>query len=185
MDDKEILSLYLHRNEIAITETARKYDRYCRTIARNILGSEEDAAEAVNDTWLAAWNAIPPHEPEVLSTFLGKLTRRVALNKWRAFQTEKRGGGQTALALDELAEVIPDNGSVDDNLMAEELSRSMERFLTTLPDTERRIFLCRYWYLDSIDQICLTHRFTPSKVNSMLHRTRSKLKSYLKKEGLI
>lgn len=185
MEDKEILKLYLSRDEAAITETANKYDRYCRTIARNILGSEEDAAEAVNDTWLGAWNAIPPHEPEVLSTFLGKLTRRMALNKWRASQTGKRGGGQTPLALEELAEVIPDNSPVDDSLMAEELSEAMDRFLAALPDAERRVFLCRYWYLDSIDQICLLHRFTPSKVNSMLHRTRNKLKNHLKKEGLL
>lgn len=185
MDDKEILKLYLSRDETALAETAGKYGRYCHTIAYNILGSDEDAAECVNDTWLAVWNAIPPHSPEILSTFLGKLTRRNALNRWRDSRRDKRGGGQLSLALDELAEVIPDHGSVEDGLMAEELTQAVNRFLSTLPDAERRVFLCRYWYLDSIDQICLLHRFTPGKVNSMLHRTRNKLRIYLKKEGLL
>lgn len=185
MEDKDILKLYLSRDEAAITATSEKYDRYCHTIAFNILGIDEDAAECVNDTWLAAWNSIPPHEPEVLSTYLGKLTRRNALNRWRNAHRDKRGGGQTALVLDELSEIVPDNSSVEDSLVARDLEEALERFLSTLPDTERRVFLCRYWYLDSIDQICLAHGFTPGKVNSMLHRTRGKLKNYLKKEGLL
>lgn len=185
MEDAKILELFRARDEAAITETAAKYGKYCRAIAMNILSCDEDADESVSDTWLGAWNSIPPQSPENLSTYLGKLTRRAALKKWRAGQTEKRGRGQTALALEELAEIIPMSGAPEEGVMAEELAEALNRFVGTLPDVQRRVFLRRYWYLDPVEQIARSWGFTPAKVNSMLHRIRLKLKNYLKKEGYL
>ncbi len=185
MEDARILELFRARDESAIAEMAEKYSRYCRTIAVNILGCDEDADECVSDAWLGAWNSIPPHSPENLSTYLGKLTRRAALKKWRAEQTEKRGSGQTALALEELAEVLPMSGAPEERLMAGELVDALNNFLGTLPEVQRRIFLRRYWYLDPVERIAQNWGFTPAKVSSMLHRTRLKLKNYLKKEGYL
>lgn len=184
MEDNRIVDLYWTRNESAITETALKYGKYCYTIAYNILYDKEDADESVNDTYLGAWNAMPPHRPSILQTFLGKITRRVSLKKWRDSHRDKRGGGEVSLALDELSECVPSNVLVEDEIMAKELSKILNRFITELPATERQVFLCRYWYLDSIEQISVDFSFSKSKVKSMLHRTRSKLLSYLKKEGV-
>ena len=106
MEDSQIVSLYWQRKERAIKETEAKYGRYCYRIAHNILEHRQDAEECVSDTYLAAWNAIPPHRPSILQTFLGKITRRISLNRWRWEQTQKRGAGQVPLALEELAECI-------------------------------------------------------------------------------
>lgn len=184
MEDNRIVDLYWTRNERAITETALKYGKYCYTIAYNILYDKEDADESVNDTYLGAWNAMPPHRPSILQTFLGKITRRVSIKKWRDSHRDKRGGGEVSLALDELSECVPSNVLVEDEIMAKELSKILNRFITELPATERQVFLCRYWYLDSIEQISVDFSFSKSKVKSMLHRTRLKLLSYLKKEGV-
>lgn len=183
MDDAEIVALYFSRDERALRETAAKYGRYCYTIACNILAVPEDAEESVNDAYLGAWDAIPPHRPAVLSTFLGKLTRRAALKKWRARDAGKRGGGETALALDELGECVPAGGTVDEALTKRELARAINAFLDTLPPDERRVFVRRYWYLDSIKDIRKRFTFSESKVKSMLYRTREKLREYLRKEG--
>ena len=185
MEDNRIVDLYWARNESAITETASKYGKYCYVIAYNILCNQEDADESVNDTYLGAWNAIPPHRPSILRAFLGKITRRVSLKKWRDIHRDKRGGGEVSLALDELSECVPSNVKVEDEIMAAELSKTLNRFIANLPAAERQVFLCRYWYLDSIEQISTDFCFSTSKVKSMLHRTRAKLHSYLKKEGVV
>lgn len=184
MEDNKIVDLYWARSEDAITETALKYEKYCYAIAFNILRYAQDADESVNDTYLAAWNAMPPHRPALLRTFLGKITRRVSLKKWRDNGREKRGGGEVALALDELSECVPSSASVEEECIAAELSGALNRFVSELPDTERRVFICRYWYLDSIEKISLDFYFSRSKVKSMLHRTRARLLSYLEREGL-
>ena len=185
MEDDEIVALYWARSEQAVKETARKYGKYCYAIAYRILASEEDAAECVNDTWLHAWNSIPPHRPVIFSAFLGKLTRRAALHRWRYYHAEKRGGGEMALVLEELENCIPAHGSVQETLESKELTAHLNSFLRTLPKTERRVFVCRYWYLDPIADICMQFGFSQSKVKSMLYRTRIKLLSYLQKEGFI
>ena len=185
MEDSRIVDLYWMRSECAITETASKYGNYCYAIAYNILHDKEDADESVNDTYLGAWNAIPPHRPSVLGTFLGKITRRVSLKRWRDSHRDKRGGSQVSLALDELSECVPSNVVVEDQIIAMELAKTLNRFIASLPVTERQVFLCRYWYLDSIEKISMDFCFSSSKVKSMLHRTRTKLLSYLKKEGLV
>lgn len=185
MEDNRIVDLYWARNESAITETASKYGKYCYAIAYNILCDQEDADESVNDTYLGAWNAMPPHRPSILCSFLGKITRRVSLKKWRDSHRDKRGGGEMSLALDELSECVPSNVMVEDEIMAAELSKALNRFIANLPATERQVFLCRYWYLDTIAQISADFGFSTSKVKSMLHRTRAKLLSHLKKEGVV
>lgn len=185
MEDEEILALYWARNEAALTATEEKYGRYCRAIAGSILGGDGDGEESVSDALLAAWNVIPPQRPENLGTFLGKLTRRAALKKYRALRAQKRGGGETALALEELAEVVPAGGGPDEALLAGELTGALDRFLSALSREKRRVFLRRYWYLDSVDRIAEEEGYTPAKVNSMLHRMRVKLRDDLKKEGLL
>ena len=184
MDDSQIIDLYWARDEGAITETASKYGKYCYTIAHNILGDKEDAEKRVNDIYLGAWNAMPPHRPAILRSFLGKLARRVSLKKWRDAHRDKRGGGEVSLALDELSECVPSNVTVADEVMAAELSKTLNRFIAGLPVTERQVFLCRYWYMDTIGQVSREFGFSVSKVKSMLYRTRIKLLSYLKKEGM-
>lgn len=184
MEDRDIIALYLERNQEAIAETEKKYGRYCYAIAYNILYNAEDAEESVNDALMNAWNSIPPHTPTVLSAFLGKLTRYVSLKKWRYARTQKRGGGETALAYEELSDCIPGGKSVEEELQEKELAKMIDRFLDELPAVERRLFICRYWYFDDISTISKQFGFSSSKVKSMLHRIRKKLLSRLSEEGV-
>ena len=185
MEDSQIVALYWARNEQALAETARKYGNYCFSIAYNILTSREDADESVNDTYMSAWERIPPHEPAVLSAFLGKITRRISLNRWRNQSRKKRGGGEVILALEELSECIPGRDDVERSIQQKELTQAIVVFLNQLPGTEREVFLCRYWYLADIRQIASVFGFTESKVKSMLHRTRLKLRTHLTEEELV
>lgn len=184
MVDSQIVDLYLRRNEQAIEETARKYGRYCHTIAYNILESDPDAEEVVNDTYLGAWSSIPPHRPAILSTYLGKITRRLSLMKWKSKHAAKRGGGEITLALEELEGCICTSDTPEKALEMAELSRHLNRFILSLPDTEQRVFVCRYWYVYSIETIASQFGFSQSKVKSMLSRTRNKLRTYLRKEEI-
>ena len=183
MDDERIVALYWSRSEAAITETASKYGSYLNNISYNILVNREDAQECVNDTYNDAWNSMPPHRPSILSTFLGKITRRISIDRWRKLNAEKRGGGELTLALDELEDCVSGSGSVEDEIQRRELAKLFNDFLNTLPDTERRVFLCRYWYMDSIQSITQQFGFSQSQVASMLHRTRAKLRAVLETEG--
>ena len=184
MEDSQIVEMYWNRNETAVNETAAKYGNYCYSIAYSILASEEDSKESVNDTYLDAWNSMPPHRPSVLSTFLGKITRRISIDKWRKKNTQKRGGGQIAEVLDELEECISDGHSVEQKIEQQVLHNIINSFVKELPETEQKIFLCRYWYMDSIKSIAKQFGFTQSKVKSMLMRTREKLRNKLIREGL-
>ncbi len=185
MEDKRIVELYFSRNERAIEETAAKYGKYCFSIAHNILSNREDAEECVNDTYMDAWNQIPPTRPKSLSLFLGKITRRISIDRWRRRNAQKRGGGEMDLVLDELYQCIPDHSNVEQEYAFKELTATINTFVGTLPATEQRVFLCRYWYLDSIRDIAKRFRFSESKVKSMLLRTREKLKKHLQKEGYL
>ena len=185
MDDARIVALYWNRSDEAIPETASKYGSYLTSISNNILASREDAEECVNDTYHDAWNSMPPHRPSILSTFLGKITRRISIDRWRKLTADKRGGGELALAMDELEECVSSSGSVEDETERKELARLFNDFLNLLPTTERRVFLCRYWYMDSIQQIAAHFQFSQSKVMSMLFRTRNKLRRHLEKEGYL
>lgn len=184
MKDNEIINLYWNRDEAAITATADTYGNYCYSIAYNILSNNEDAEECVNDTWLKAWKSIPPHRPNRLSTYLGKITRNLSLDRYKLLTAQKRGMGQVELALSELEGCVP--AQTDMEQIADEmvLVDAIETFLRSQPRTERNIFIGRYWYLYSIRDLAGAYRMSESKVMSLLHRMRSKLKLHLEKEGI-
>lgn len=185
MDDQSIVDLYWKRSENAIAETDKKYGRYCFSIAYNVLANNEDAEESVNDTYMKTWNNLPPQRPAVLITFLGRITRNISISRWRARKAAKRGGGEIILALDELDECIANGQNVEEKYIQEETAGVFRRFLDTLPDTERDVFLRRYFLLDSVASIAEDFGFSQSKVKSMLYRTRLKLRSRLEMEELI
>ncbi len=185
MDDNLIIDLYWARSESAIGETDRKYGSYLGTIAYNILCSHEDAGEAVNDTYLRALDSMPPERPNILSAYLGKITRRISLNKRRDQIAEKRGGGEIDLVLDELAESLPSKSSVEEEVDMRALGEVLNRFLGNLKETERDMFMRRYWYMDSISDIAGMFGCGELKVKTTLFRTRKKLIAVLESEGLI
>ena len=184
MEDQGIISLFFDRSEQAIVETDKKYGRYCYAIAYNILASREDSEESVSDTYMAAWNTIPPRKPNLLNAFLGKITRHISIDRWRRRSAQKRGGKEMILALEELVECVAADG-LEAEISQRELTRVLNSFLSGLPETERNVFLCRYWYMDSIEAIAKATGFSQSKVASMLHRTRGKLRKVLTEEGFV
>lgn len=183
MEDARIIELYWNRSEEAISKTAAKYGKYLFSISYNILNNREDAEESVNDTYTKAWYSMPPHRPHILNAFLGKITRRISIDKWRKTNAGKRGGGTLPVVLEDLEECIPDKTKVEQTVEANRLAEIINHFVKSLPDTEQQIFVCRYWYMDSIDAICKQFHFSESKVKSMLYRTREKLRRELEKEG--
>ena len=184
MDDAKIVELYWSRSEQAIKETELKYGKYCRTISYNILADIADAEECVNDTYLKAWNSMPSNRPSRLAPYLGKLTRWLSLNRLRDQNSLKRGDGELPLVLDELAETLDSGFDTEKELEIKELNREIRRLLNKLKKEERDVFLSRYWYMASIAEIAEKSGFTESKVKTMLHRTRKKLLTQLKEEGL-
>ncbi len=164
MEDTKIVDLYWARAESAISETAQKYGGYCRSIAFRILHNDQDSEECVNDTWLGAWNAMPPKRPAVLSTFLGRITRNLSLNRWKRYNAEKRGCGEMTVALEELRECVPAPGGVEAALDDIALTESIDRFVGALPAEQRKIFVQRYWYLCSIREIANNCGVSASKV---------------------
>lgn len=184
MEDNDIIDLYLQRSEQAIAETDAKYGGFCFSIAYNILSNREDSEESVSDTYLTAWNTIPPRCPNFLNAFLGKVTRHLSIDRWRRRGAQKRGGGEIMLALEELENCV-DVHNTEGAFEQRELTRVLNRFLTSLSEMERNIFLSRYWYLDSIQTISECSGFTQSKVTSMLYRMRGKLRKVLDKEGYL
>lgn len=185
MEDKTIIDLYWNRSEEAITQTDRKYGRYCYSIAYQILTNQQDAEESVSDTYMAAWNHIPPTRPTVLSTFLGRITRNISISRWRAMGAQRRGGGEMTVTLNELEECISGKQSIENDYIAKEALKVLNRFLETLPKENRMVFMRRYWYLDPIANIAANYGYSQSKVKTMLHRDRQKLKQMLKKEGYV
>ena len=182
MEDQGIVELFFGRSEQAIVETDKKYGGYCYTIAYNILASREDSEESVSDTYFSAWNTIPPRKPTLLQAFLGKITRHISIDRWRKQTAQKRGGKELPLALEELGECLDTRG-MEAEITSRELTRVLNGFLASLSETERNVFLCRYWYMDTIETIAKITGFSQSKVTSMLHRTRGKLRTKLAEEG--
>lgn len=182
MDDQAIIALFWARDEMAIGETKAKYGRLCRGIARNILGNEEDAEECENDTYLKTWQAIPPQRPAVLPAYLGRIARNIALNRWKAGRADKRGGGEVPLSLDELGDCV--SGREDPDLDEGEVLVAIERFLDSLEQADRLVFLLRYWQLEPVAAIARRMAWSESKVTSRLFRLRKRLKSQLEKEGI-
>ena len=185
MDDRQIINLFNERSEAALMETAAKYGKYCHAIAYNILYNEEDTEECVNDTYLKAWEVIPPQIPEKLSAFLGKITRNLAITKYRYNNSKKRGNGQIALALEELTECIPSQNSTEQEVSNKLFIETLNAFLEELSAEKRKIFMQRYWYLRPVAEIAGEYGISESKVKMILLRTRNKLKQVLEKEGIM
>jgi RNA polymerase sigma-70 factor (ECF subfamily) len=183
MTDEKIIELFFARDEMAIKHTADKYENYCFTIANNILSNREDSEECVNDTYLAAWQSIPPERPKQLSAYLGKIARNFALTKHRKERAFKRGGNMNEISL-ELLELIPDGSDLAEEYDIRRLGLIIDTFLRKIKKDDRQIFVRRYWYGDPLADICRNFGFSETKVKSSLHRTREKLAAELKKEGV-
>lgn len=182
MDDVGIIDLYWARDEQAVAETEHKYGAYCRSISYHILKNRQDVEECVNDTWVKAWNVIPPQRPFALGAFLGKITRNLSLNYYRRANAQRRGGGMVPLLLDELRDCI--TPGPEQQLERAELGRVLDRFLRQLPQRDCCIFLRRYWYMDSLEDIARQYHLALGTVKSSLYRSRQKLKTYLEQEGI-
>ncbi len=185
MEDKDIVNLYLQRNKIAINETALKYGGYCKSIAKNILGNNEDADECVNDTWLKAWNLIPPQIPTYLNLFLAKIVRNLSFDKYRREHAMKRGNGEISLVMEELEEVVADGNDVEASYEMKELIDEINKYLHTLPEKECNIFIRRYFYMEGVVEIANKYKMKQGNVSMILSRTRKKLKNYLEERELV
>jgi len=185
MEDARIVQLYWNRDQAAISQTAAKYGGYCTSIARNILGNAQDAEECVNDTYLNAWNAMPPHRPSILATFLGKITRNLSFNRYKRQHAEKRGAGELPLVLEELGECVSGREDVEQEIAYRELVMTLEAFLQTLSVKKRRIFLRRYWYTDSVSDIAKCFGMRENAVSMVLARMRQELRSFLEERGYV
>lgn len=183
MDDIKIIELYWERNEQAIQVTSQKYGSYCTSIAKNILGNMEDVEECVNDTYLNAWNSMPPHRPNILATFLGKITRNLSFDRYKRNTADKRGGNELPLVLDELAELVSGKETVEQELDYKELIKDINSFLDMLSLEKKQIFVSRYWYTDSISVIAKRHKMKEGAVSMTLNRLRQKLHHYLTERG--
>lgn len=185
MLDDQIVSLYWQRDDRAIMQTKMKYEAYLSKIANQILADSQDAEECVNDTYFAAWNSMPTQRPAVLSSYLGKIIRQLSIDVYRKKHAQKRLGSEYMLSLDELGDTFPDVLTPEEHLDRLLLSAAINRFLHSLPKTERIIFICRHFYFDSLKDISLYWGFSEGKIKSMLYRTRQKLKEYLREEGFL
>lgn len=185
MEDSQIVELYWQKNADAISETSSKYGSYCFAIADNILRSAEDSEECVNDTWLHAWNAMPPQRPSVLRMFLAKITRNLSINRFNARSAEKRGGGEINLVLDELADCLAGGTDVEAVYEGRELEQCVRRFVRGLPERDGNVFVRRYFFTEPVAAIARRYGLTENNVMVILSRTRKKLKLKLVKEGYL
>lgn len=183
MNDREIISLYWNRDERAIPATAEVYGAYCYTIAHNILALSQDAEECVNDTYLRAWNSIPPNRPRILSAFLGCITRNLALNRYHRDRAQKRGSGALELVFEELAECVSGRETVEQTMDAQELTKALNEFLAAQSAKHRKIFVRRYWYAERVTDIAERMGMTESHVSVILHRQRAALRTFLAERG--
>lgn len=185
MDDQQIIELFNARSETAISAVADRYGKYCHSIAYHILHDQRDSEECVNETYLRAWNAIPPQRPDSLSAFLGRITRNLALDRYKHDHRKKRGGGQTAMALDELDECVPSASDTARAVNDQELVDVLNAFLAGLAPKKRQIFVRRYWYLSPISEIARDFAVSESSAKVTLLRTRRELKRFLEKAGIV
>ncbi len=184
MNDQEIIILFFERDEKAIEYTERRYKNYCYPIAEKLLRNREDCEECLNDVWLAAWNSIPPNRPQSLSSYLGRITRNLSVKKLRDINRKKRGRELTVY-LEELSDVLPSKKSVENAIEDSLIKEVIESFLQKQNRINRNLFICRYYYLDSIDEIKERFGMNENTVKTRLFRMRKKLKEYLEKEGVI
>ena len=185
MNDEQIVELYWQRDESAVAVTQEKYNTYLLKIAYNILNNHEDSEESVNDTYLAAWNSIPPQKPAILSTYLGKLTRRISISLFRRKNADKRQGGEFALSFSEIEDVMEGNMEPEKEMEAQILGELLNKFLRSLKSDERRTFIGRYYYMDPLKEVAAYCGMSEGKAKTMLFRTRVKLKEYLREEGFM
>ena len=185
MTDDKIIQLFFQRQEVAIKETQKKYGSYCFKIANSLLNNKEDTEECLNDTWLKAWESIPPTRPTYFNLFLAKIVRNFAINKYRSKHTHKRGKGEIALVLDELEECITGEADVETLYIAEELQNTINKFVRGLSEKDGNVFIRRYFYADPIKDISKRYHISENNVRVMLSRTRNRLKLMLEKEGYI
>ena len=183
MDDKAIIRMFFDRDENGLSAASKKYGAYCLKIAKNILGNNEDAEECVNDAYLNAWNSIPPKNPENLAAYLAKIVRNLSFNLYKKNHAEKRGCGQIPLVLDELAEIVSGKENPEKELDGKLLSEKINLFLSQLTAEKRNIFVCRYFYSDSIKDIAEKFDMTENNVSVTLNRLRTKLHNYLIESG--
>lgn len=183
MEDEKIIELFFARQESAITAARDTYGSYCARIAGNILDSQEDVEEILSDTWLKVWDSIPPQKPVNLKLYIGRIARNLSFDRFRSQRREKRGGGEMPLALHELSECIPSPGQPESKLEAAHLTQAVSAFLEKLPLRERKVFLLRYYYLETTEEIASRMGIRQTLVRTSLSRTRKKLKNHLIKEG--
>ena len=183
MEDRQIVDLYWARSESAITETDKKYGRYCHYIAYQILSDDLDAEEIVNDTYLKTWNTVPPKYPDPLKTYVGMISNQLALNCYDEKTAAKRGGGKMPLIFHELDECLADEEESIDIAEAVVLRDLLNRFIWSLPKKTRNIFVRRYWYASSLAEIAEEYGMKESAVAMLMFRTRQKLREFLQKEG--
>lgn len=184
LEDKEIVDLYWERNEQAIAETDAKYGSMCMKISSNILEDLEDAKESVNDTYMTAWKIIPPKYPTFLGAFVARIVRNVSLKRHEYNNAQKRKP-QCLVAFDELAEYLSGGDDVEHSFESLELAESINNFLKTQSYIARVMFLRKYWFLDSSEEIAKRYNVTVGSVNASIYRTRKKLKNHLRKEGYL
>lgn len=185
MDDSLIVDLYWKREESAIRETENKYGNYLTKIACNILADFEDSKEVVNDTYMKAWNSMPAHRPDILSTYLGKITRQLSIDVYRKKTSQKRVRSEYTVSLSELEECVTDKDTPEQEMELQLLANLISTYLWSLSEEIRNVFVCRYFFMDSIKEIAGYNNVSESKIKSMLYRTRLGLKRYLEKEGYV
>lgn len=183
MRDDQIIELYWQRKEAAIEETDQKYGRYLTTIAYNILNDEEDSKESVNDTYMNAWNSMPPNRPNVLSAYLAKITRSVSIDAFRKKHRGKRVPSEYITSLSELSDCVTDGQNVEQEIDMKQLAATINNFVRSLPAEARHLFIGRYFYMDPLREVARYCGMSESKAKSMLHRLRLRLKAHLEKEG--
>ena len=185
MEDTEILERFWTRDEGAIPAAEEQYGTRLLRLAERLLGSREDAEECVSDTYLQAWNAMPPHRPAVLPAFLGRITRNLALNRLRSATAQKRGGGEAETVFEELQHIVSGRDTPEVGLDRQELVAAINDFLAALPETKRRIFVCRYWYFESVSDIAARFAISENRVSVTLHRLRTQLRRCLSERGFM
>ena len=183
MEDMDIIELYWQRNERAIEESDKKYGGLCSSVAYRVLGSPEDCEECVSDTWLKAWSVIPPERPSILKAFFAKITRNLALDRLRRSTAQKRGGGETTLALEELQDCVSGK-PIEHELERRLLEETLEAFLRELEERERELFLRRYWCMEPVGELAARLGMSRKAATMKLYRLRLKLRECLEKEGV-
>ena len=184
MEDDQIVGMFLRREPDAIEAVSQKYGAYCQYIAGNILENTQDVEECLNDVYLQLWNAIPPHEPQNLAAFAGKLVRNTAFNRYRSDHTQKRGDGSVPLVLDELTELLSDPNTLERTIDRKLITEALNGFLSTLPQWKRYILIRRYWYADSVSAIAQACHKSEGHISMTLTRLRRKMKEYLTERGI-